>query len=307
MSHPTIALVTGANHGLGLALVEGLADRLGPDDHVFLTGRSPDRVAAEAQRLARPPQWTPPQEPSQVRAAVHGLVLDVTDEKSVQAAADLVAERYGGIDVVVANAGTRTTPGVPPADEVDQLVETNNLGAIRVLRSFGPLVRAGGRMLVVASGFGRLGHLDPALRPRFDDARSLAGIEAVLESWRAAVHAGTASAQGWPEWLNIPSKVAQVASVRVVAAQRRIADLADGTLVAAVCPGLIDTGASRPWFTDMSGAQTPAQAATAVLDLILAAPPDPSQYGELIQFGRVLSWRDEIAETQQAAHRVRAQ
>lgn len=53
-----------------------------------------------------------------------------------------------------------------------------------------------------------------------------------MESWRAAIHDGTAETQGWPRWVNVPSKVAQVAAVRAVAAQRRAADLASGTLVA---------------------------------------------------------------------------
>jgi NAD(P)-dependent dehydrogenase (short-subunit alcohol dehydrogenase family) len=164
-----------------------------------------------------------------------------------------------------------------------------------VLRAFTPVLRPGGRMIVVASSFGRLGHLDPSIRPRFEHATTLEDVEAVLADWRAAVHEDRAEREGWPTWINIPSKVAQVAAVRAVAAERRDADLADGTLVAAVCPGLIDTDASRPWFDDMSAAQTPAQAAEALLDLALAPTVDPRFYGELVRSGRVLPWRDEIA------------
>ena len=101
-----------------------------------------------------------------------------------------------------------------------------------------------------------------------------------MESWRAAIHDGTAEEQGWPRWINVPSKVAQVAAARAVAARRRAADLAEGTLLAAVCPGLVDTRASRPWFDDFSRAQTPEQAARAVLDLILAGRPDPATDAE---------------------------
>jgi hypothetical protein len=72
---------------------------------------------------------------------------------------------------------------------------------------------------------------------------------------------GRDAAEGWPDWINIPSKIGQVAAVRVLARERRDANLADGTLVAAVCPGLVDTEASRPWFEGMSGAQSPEQAA----------------------------------------------
>jgi carbonyl reductase 1 len=158
-----------------------------------------------------------------------------------------------------------------------------------VLRSFGPVLRPGGRLIVVASSLGTLGHLEPGLQPLFDGA-TLEEVETAVESWRTAIHDGTAEEQGWPRWINVPSKVAQVAAVRAVAAQRRAADLATGTLVAAVCPGLVDTRASRPWFDDYSRAQTAEQAARAVLDLILADRPDPAAYGELVQFGQVLPW-----------------
>jgi NAD(P)-dependent dehydrogenase (short-subunit alcohol dehydrogenase family) len=263
-----------------------------PDDHVFLTGRNPDRVASEADRLAG------------AGAHVHGRVLDVTDTVSVQAVARAIADEHGGIDIVISNAGSRMSPDRTPAEQVDLVVETYNLGATRMLRAFGPILRPAGRFLVVSSAFGTLGHLDPRVRPRLDQARSLDDVEAVVESWRAAVHDGSAAEQGWPNWLNIPSKVAQVAAVRVVAARRRENDLANGTLVAAVCPGLIDTGASRPWFTDMSNAQTPEQAAVAVLDLVLSSSPGLETYGELVQFGKVLPWRAEIAPEAQATSRV---
>jgi hypothetical protein len=55
--------------------------------------------------------------------------------------------------------------------------------------------------------------------------------------------------------------------------------------------GLVDTEASRPWFESMNGAQTPAEAAVAPLRLALDRAADASFYGELVQFGRVISWR----------------
>lgn len=284
MAGTRIALVTGATQGLGLALVEGLATRMAPGDHVFLTGRDPARVEAEARRLTG------------TGASVHPRVVDVTSTASVRAAADAIAAEYGGVDIVFSNAGARMSPDRAPAEEVDQVAETYNHGTLRMLRSFGPLLRPGGRFFVVASALGTLGQLDPRVRAPFQRARSLEDIERIVEAWRSAVHDGSFHALGWPGWLNIPSKVAQVAAVRVVAAQRRERDLADGTLVAAVCPGLIDTAASRPWFTDMSGAQTPEQAARALLDLALAPSPDPKYHGELVQFGAVLPW-DGVAAT----------
>lgn len=292
MAQSRIALVTGATQGLGLALVEGLAQQLSANDHVFLTGRDPGRVAQEARRLAGS------------GARVHGVVMDVTDTAAVQAVADTITADFGGIDIVISNAGARMSPDRKPVEEIDSIADVYNFGATRMLRSFGPILRPGGRFLVVASAFGTLGHLDPSVRGRFDGLSDLDDVDALVDDWRKAVHDDTAEAQGWPQWLNVPSKVAQVAAVRVVAGARRQSDLADGTLVAAVCPGLIDTDASRPWFTDMSKAQTPEQAAVALLDLVLAPSVDPATYGELVQFGTVLPWRDEVAPEAQASSRV---
>ncbi len=61
-----------------------------------------------------------------------------------------------------------------------------------------------------------------------------------------------------------------------------------------LCPGLIDTDASRPWFEDMSNAQTPAQAASWPLELVLRPTFDHAFYGELVQFGKVLPWETGI-------------
>jgi hypothetical protein len=130
------------------------------------------------------------------------------------------------------------------------------------------------------------------VRPRFAEAAAdgLDAVERLVEEWRASVKSGRAVADGFGTWLNIPSKVAQVAAVRAVAAERRADDLRHGRLVMALCPGLIDTAASRPWFADMSSAQTPEQAAAWPVEMALAPDFDPAYYGELVQFGVVVPW-----------------
>jgi carbonyl reductase 1 len=270
-----VALVTGANQGLGFALAEGLAQRLGTDDTVYVTGRDPERVADAAARIERP------------RAQVETRVLDVRDAAAVQALAD----ELGAVDIVFSNAAARLTPDTPWAELVGPFVETNNLGATRMLRAFDPILRAGGRLLVVASSFGSLRRLPAHLHGRFDtDAMTLDDVDATMLAWRDAVVEGRAGEEGWPDWINIASKVGQVAAVRVLARRRRAADARDGTLVAAICPGLVDTEASRPWFEDMDGAQTPAEAAVAPLRVALDRATDASFHGELVQFGTVIPW-----------------
>ena len=282
MTTSRTALVTGANQGLGRALVEGLAARLGPGDRVLLTGRNPDRVgaatAAVANGLANGPAV----------ARVEGRVLDVRDRAAIES----LAEELGEVDIVFSNATARMSPQADPVDEVDAVAETSNLAATTILRTFAPRLRAGGRLIIVASALGTLDKLDDRIASRFAEVaeQDLDAVDALVDEWRTAVHDGRAEQEGFGAWLNIPSKVAQVAAVRALARERRADDLANNRLLMSLCPGLIDTDASRPWFEDMSAAQTPATAASWPVQLALAPTFDPGFYGELVQFGKVLPW-----------------
>jgi len=219
-------------------------------------------------------------------ARVEGRVLDVTDAGAMAALAD----ELGAVDIVVSNAIGPLVPDRTQGEQADVFIDVANRGAQAVVRSFGPILKAGGRLIVVASSLGTLEQLPEGLWERFDRV-TLAKVEQVVEEWRAAIHDGTAGEKGWPDWINLPSKVAQVAAVRAVAADRRTQDLADGTLVASVCPGLVDTRASRPWFEDFSQAQSPADAVRPIVDVILADRIDPALYGELIRDGKILPWK----------------
>ncbi|MDH6214248.1 SDR family NAD(P)-dependent oxidoreductase [Streptomyces pseudovenezuelae] len=291
MTTSRIALVTGANQGLGRALVDGLAARMGPDDLVLLTGRSPERVLDAAREVAQLPD---------TRSRVEGRVLDVADPEAIAHFADELRARHGGVDIVISNAVARLLPEDSQSARADEVIDVSNTATHAILRSFGPILRPAGRLLVVASSLGTLGHLDPRLHHLFDGA-NLEQVEYAVESWRSAIHHKTAEEAGWPRWLNVPSKVAQVAAVRAVAAERREHDLATGTLIASVCPGMVDTATSRPWFSDFSGAQSPAKAARAVLDLVFADGVDPALYGELVRFGKAVPWHDGTPLTEQDA------
>jgi NAD(P)-dependent dehydrogenase (short-subunit alcohol dehydrogenase family) len=270
------ALVTGANQGLGLALVGGLAAQMAPQDTVLLTGRDPDAVRRAAAAVVGGPAV----------ARVEGRVLDVRDGDAIAALAAELEE----VDIVFSNAAARMSPEADPADEVDAVAETNNLATTRIIRTFAPRLRPGGRLVIVASALGTLDKLGDRVADRFAQAAdSLDEVDTLVATWRQAVREGRAEQEGFGTWLNISSKVAQVAAVRAAARQRRNRDLAENKLIAALCPGMIDTDASRPWF-DMSRAQRPAEAARWPVELALAGAFDPEFYGELVQFGRVLPW-----------------
>ena len=110
-----VALVTGGNRGFGRAMVHELLDR----------------GAAKIYATSRSPQ---PQTDSRIVA----LVLDVTDDDSVAAAARAAAD----VSIVVNNAGLslRTPVLEAPLDEIRAELETNLFGTIRVARAFAPIL-----------------------------------------------------------------------------------------------------------------------------------------------------------------------
>jgi NAD(P)-dependent dehydrogenase (short-subunit alcohol dehydrogenase family) len=268
-----ICLITGATRNLGFSIAQGLARRLEPSDIVYLTGRDAARVAESVRLL------------SGARAEVRGEVLDVSERDAAERLAASLAERHGGVDIVFSNHYARVQPEDDPAEVIDDYVEANNLGTTRVLRSFAPMLRDGGRLFVVASRAGSLRALAPVLHARFEDLQSLDDVDRTVCAWRDEVRKGRAAGRAWPAWINIPSKIGQVAAVRVLAGQRRSDDARRGILIASISPGLIDTGASRAWL-DVRGAAAPDEVAGPLVDLALDPSPDASFYGELVHVGR---------------------
>jgi NAD(P)-dependent dehydrogenase (short-subunit alcohol dehydrogenase family) len=280
-----VSIVTGATRNLGFCLAEGLARRLAVGDIVYLTGRDPARVAESARRAAGG------------RAEVRGEPLDVSDGAAVARFASSLADRHGGVDIVLSNHYARVQPHDDPANVIGGYVAANNLGTTHVLRSFAPLMRDGGRLFVIASRAGSLRALAPALHGRFEGLDTLDDVDRAICAWRDAVRDGRAPGQAWPAWINIPSKIGQVAAVRTLARQRQADDRRRGILLAAISPGLIDTGASRQWL-DMTEAATPEQVAGPLLDLALDPAPDDAFYGELVHVGHgnpgrrtIVPWR----------------
>jgi NAD(P)-dependent dehydrogenase (short-subunit alcohol dehydrogenase family) len=263
---------------LGLALVDALAARLDGGDIVYLTGRNSSRTEAARASLTF------------ARARVLTEPMDVASDDAVAETAATLADRHGSLDIVISNAYRRVLPEDRVVEVIDGYVATNNLGTTRVLRAFAPILSDGATLLVLASALGTLHYLAPVLHERFDELDTLEDVDAAVVRWTQAVKDKTAFAEGWPAFINIPSKIGQVSAVRSLARLRRASDLQRGILLASVAPGLFDTGASRPWF-DMSNAQTPAEAAVPIVDLVLRGSLDQGMYGELVLSDRVLPWK----------------
>lgn len=240
MATPT-ALVTGATGGIGLHIARQFAERSWT---VLLGARDAARGAEVAAGFGARP-----------------ILLDVTDERTIAAAAATVSE----LDVLVNNAGISLDTGAPVTDtDVDvfrRTYETNVFGVVAVTNAFLPALRrsAHPRIVNVTSGTGSLAW-STGPNPQFDYRAAGTGSGGAYRSSKTALNALT-----------------------VFYAQ---ALAADGVKVNALAPGLRATNLN-PRAAEAGG--DPAEAAAGAIRLALL--PDDGPTGQLFSWdGSVVPW-----------------
>jgi len=149
----SIALVTGANKGIGLEIARGLGAR---GSVVLLGSRDDNRGKKAAAQLAA--------EGIDVRP----IELDVTDRISILSAAAQIEAQFGHLDILVNNAGVNLEAGANPSvvdlATVRHVYDVNVFGVIAMTQAMLPLLlkSQGGRIVNVSSGLGSLGwNTDP--------------------------------------------------------------------------------------------------------------------------------------------------
>jgi len=183
-----IALVTGANQGIGLQIAKDLA----ANGLTVLVG---SRNVGNGEKAAR-----------EVGADAHAVQLDVTDPASIAAAADRIAKAFGRLDVLVNNAGIAKI-GQPQGavedivksgrissaslDDIRTIYETNVFGVIAVTHAMLPLLRRSkaARIVNVSSG---VGSLTRTLGPDGEHLRALYGMYSASKTALNAVTVGLA-------------------------------------------------------------------------------------------------------------------
>ncbi|WP_300401009.1 SDR family oxidoreductase [Nocardioides sp.] len=236
-----IALVTGANKGIGYEIAAGLG-ALGWSVGV---GARDDarREAAVASLRER-------------GVDAFGVPLDVTDDVSVAAAAQLVGEQKGRLDVLVNNAGITGSADQMPTtvdlDTVRRAVDVNVYGVIRTTNAFLPLLRdaASPRIVNMSSGVGSL------TRQSANDGTT--GPISVAYS---------------------PSK--SFLNAVTVQYAKELADT--NILINAACPGFVATD-----LNSFRGTRTPEQGAAIALHL--ATLPDDGPTGGYFDDDGVIPW-----------------
>lgn len=178
-----VVLVTGAARGIGAAAAKQLAAR---GAKLALVGLEPDELAQVAAACGPD-------------AAV--FEADVTDAAAIEAAVQGAVERFGGIDVVIANAGIATGGSVLSIDPAawERVVEVNLFGSWRTVRAALPhVVARRGYVLQVAS-------VAAVAHAPFMSAycASKAGVEAFCDSLRTEVkHLGVDVGVAYFSWID---------------------------------------------------------------------------------------------------------
>lgn len=160
-----VALITGANKGIGLEIAKGLAAK----GVTVLIGARNSAAGAEAASALR-----------ETGAKADSVRIDLTDEQSITSAAAEIEQQFGKLDILVNNAGISPERGKEPSESDVGLMrttyETNVFGTVAVTNAMVPLLRKSdaGRIVNVSSGLGSF-----ALR---------AGPDAPLSSMRSLAY-----------------------------------------------------------------------------------------------------------------------
>jgi protochlorophyllide reductase len=168
-----LAVVTGANSGLGLATARGLA---GAGAEVIMACRNLEKARATADAIRK----------THSRAKLDLMALDLSDLSAVRAFASAFNDKYDRLDILVNNAGVMALPERRTADGFEMQVGTNHLGHFTLTGLLLDRLRAGKapRVVTVSSFFHKRGRI------RLDDLNWNKGG---YDKWKAYAQAKLAN------------------------------------------------------------------------------------------------------------------
>ncbi|XP_004615385.2 carbonyl reductase [NADPH] 3 [Sorex araneus] len=275
-SYSRVALVTGANKGIGFAIARELCRHFSGD--VVLTARDTARGQAAVQQL----------QAEGLSPRFHQL--DINDPQSIRALRDFLRKEYGGLNVLVNNAGIafKTNDPTPFDVQAEKTLKTNFFATRNVCAELLPIMKPHGRVVNISSlqGSRALEHCSQELQERFrcdtlteDDLVDL--MKKFVEDARNEVH----EREGWPSSAYGVSKLGVTVLSRILARRLQETRSGDRILLNACCPGWVktDMAGEQGTRTVEEGAETPVYLAL--------LPPDATEpHGQLVRDRVVQTW-----------------
>ncbi|KAK4495901.1 hypothetical protein PRZ48_013169 [Zasmidium cellare] len=285
-----VAAVTGANKGIGLAIVRQLALQYPSSPFksgpflIYLTARSPERGAEAVETLNNDAQLKQAkvlaQDGGDTTIKYHAL--DIGDQKSIHAFIHVLKQEHPeGIDFAINNAGV-ALDGFD-STIVKNTLATNYYGTLEASNAFLPLIRNSGRLVNVSSTAGRLNKYSDEIRNAFLSASktSVPAVTAIMQQFHTAVDDGREKEAGFPSAAYAVSKSGETAFTKVLAMEE--AKRNRGVLVNACCPGYVNTD-----MTKGRGRKTPDQGA--MTPVMLALHDIGGKFGEFWMGEEVTEW-----------------
>jgi carbonyl reductase 1 len=284
-----VAVVTGANKGIGLAIVRQLALQYPSSSLnngpllIYLTARDQSRGEAAVKDIQSDAQL------AKARALdSHGGLstikfhdLDIADPDSIDSfVASMNMAHPDGIDVLINNAGIAMNGF--NLNVVKTTLACNYYGTLAMTEKMLPHIRDGGRLVNVASMVGQLGsrYSDP-IKKRFLGAKTVEDVNKLMEDFTEAVAKAEYQAQGWPGAAYAVSKAGTIGFTKIIAREQKAKG--SNVLINVCCPGWVQTDMTRG-----RGTKTPDEGAATPVMLVLG--DIGGQTGEFWQNEKVLQW-----------------
>ena len=266
-----VAIVTGANKGLGFAIVRKLCKEFSGD--VYLTARNEELGKVAVAKL----------EAEGLRPRFHQL--DITSTESIESLKHHIVDNYGGLDVLVNNAGMayKVKSTASFLEQATNTLKTNFTGTLNVSKALVPILRPHGRVLNISATNSRLSILQKHLQDKLlNPGLTETELVELMDQFVADIASGTHIEKGWPNTAYGVSYVGITALTRILA--REVAKSGkEDALVNCSCPGKVQTDMSGD-----KGTRTPEQAAETLVFLALLPPGSPS--GELWRDKEIKRW-----------------
>jgi len=282
MSGKKVAVVTGSNKGIGLAIVTSLCKQF--DGDVILAARDEGRGLEAVEGLKKEGLNTKFQ------------LLDITNMESIKKFKEAMASSYEGIDVLVNNAGMAFKQAATDPFHIQAKVtnETNYFGTLNLCKELFPLLRKGARVVNISSCCGFLKTRINGKEPQATELKArLASPDLTVEELTDMVNSfieltksGTHKEHGWPNSAYDVSKVAVSALSRIQQREFDTSRPQDDIIVNHVHPGYVDTD-----MTSHKGPLSPEQGAMAATWLALLPPNTKSPKGDFIWYDKtIVDW-----------------
>ncbi|NP_001231661.1 carbonyl reductase [NADPH] 3 [Phacochoerus africanus] len=275
-SYTRVALVTGANKGIGFAIARDLCRQFSGD--VVLTSRDAARGRAAVQQL----------QAEGLSPRFHQL--DIDDLQSIRALRDFLRKEYGGLNVLVNNAGIAFKIDDPtPFDiQAEMTLKTNFFGTRNVCIELLPIIKPHGRVVNISSLLGSkaLENCSEDLQEKFrcealteEDLVDL--MKKFVEDAKNEVH----EREGWPSSAYGVSKLGVTVLSRILAQRLDEKRKADRILLNACCPGWVKTD-----MTGGQGFETVEEGAVTPVYLALLPPDATEPQGQLVRDKVIQNW-----------------